>query len=164
MKQRVIDIIEHKKLTSSHFADKIGVPRSTISHILSGRNKPSLELISKIADSFPEINLDWLIKGKGSMLKSQTSLFDPVTEIKSTPEAPEKSRQDQPIQDSLQMETTEGMKNKSTSDTDKDINESKASKKETEVEKETPHAHKRKVSSIIIIYDNNTFKILNPGN
>ena len=60
---RIKKIISDNQLTNSSFADKIGVPRSSISHILSGRNNPSLDLIIKILQSFPEINADFLLTG-----------------------------------------------------------------------------------------------------
>ena len=52
--------------SSSSFAEKIGVQRSSISHILSGRNKPSLDFILKVLSSFPEVELYWLLNGKGT--------------------------------------------------------------------------------------------------
>lgn len=57
-------------LSASEFADEIGVQRSNISHILSGRNKPSLDFIIKIKDRFPEIQWEWIIEGKGDMIFS----------------------------------------------------------------------------------------------
>ena len=68
MKDRIEKIIEVEQLSASKFADTIGVQRSSISHILSGRNKPSLELVNKILDQFPKINADWLLLGKGEMV------------------------------------------------------------------------------------------------
>ncbi len=53
-------------LSASAFADKINVQRSSISHILSGRNKPSLELMQKVLVAFPKVNADWLILGNTS--------------------------------------------------------------------------------------------------
>jgi transcriptional regulator with XRE-family HTH domain len=64
--ERIREIIREKQLTASSFADMLGVQRSGISHIFSGRNKPSLDIILKIKDTFPEISLDWLLKGTGS--------------------------------------------------------------------------------------------------
>lgn len=75
MIQRIQKIFQVKKLTPSAFADKIGVPRSTISHVLSGRNNPSLELVQKILDSFPDIRTEWLVRGQGNMLTNTNSLF-----------------------------------------------------------------------------------------
>jgi len=58
-------IINHYEISSTLFADKIGVQRSSISHLLSGRNNPSLDFIVKILDKFPELNFDWLVRGNG---------------------------------------------------------------------------------------------------
>lgn len=60
---RILEILEKSGLTPSEFADKIEVQRSAISHITSGRNKPSLEFLIKIKNAFPEIDTDWLIFG-----------------------------------------------------------------------------------------------------
>lgn len=73
MKNRVIQLINSEGLTSSKFADTIGVQRSSISHILSGRNNPSLDFVQKILTSFPSIDPNWLISGSGNMYKSQNS-------------------------------------------------------------------------------------------
>ncbi len=54
-------IMEAKGLTSSHFADEIGVPRPIVSHVLAGRNKPSLDMIQKIARRFPELGTQWIL-------------------------------------------------------------------------------------------------------
>jgi len=61
--QKVMDFYGE---TSSSFAEKIGVQRSSISHILSGRNKPSLDFILKVLSSYPDVELYWLINGKGT--------------------------------------------------------------------------------------------------
>jgi transcriptional regulator with XRE-family HTH domain len=63
-------IMDHYKLSASSFAEKIQVQRSSISHILSGRNKPSLEFVMKIVKEFDEVELYWLLNGKGSFPKS----------------------------------------------------------------------------------------------
>ncbi|QHL86255.1 transcriptional regulator [Nibribacter ruber] len=55
------------------FADAIGLPRPVMSHILSGRNKPSLEVVQKILAGFPEVQANWLLLGQGEMLKSLDS-------------------------------------------------------------------------------------------
>ena len=62
--KRISQILEEQQLSSSAFADTIGVQRSSISHVLSGRNKPSLEFILKIIRSFPSYSTDWLLFGK----------------------------------------------------------------------------------------------------
>lgn len=62
--ERVRMIINSQNLTASAFADKIGVQRSNVSHVLSGRNKPSYEFIEKLLNAFPNVSSDWLILGK----------------------------------------------------------------------------------------------------
>ena len=62
--ERIKRIISDSGLSNPSFADKIGVPRSSISHILSGRNNPSLDLIIKILRNFDDINADFLLKGE----------------------------------------------------------------------------------------------------
>ncbi|CAM1341165.1 helix-turn-helix transcriptional regulator [Tenacibaculum amylolyticum] len=79
-------ILDYYNLTSSNFAEKIDVPRSSISHLLSGRNKPSLDFIIKVDKAFDEVELDWLLYGKGSFPKTiseKPSLFSQkITEVK----------------------------------------------------------------------------------
>ena len=67
MHDRIKIWIESKGLKSSRFADKIGVNRATISHILSGRNKPSIDFLHKLISSFPDLNLNWIVSGEGFM-------------------------------------------------------------------------------------------------
>ncbi|MAD98602.1 MAG: transcriptional regulator [Flavobacteriaceae bacterium] len=71
--KRIKKIMEHHQFTASSFADKIGVQRSSISHILSGRNKPSLDFILKVSNAIPDVAIEWLLKGKGSYPTSNTS-------------------------------------------------------------------------------------------
>ena len=66
MKDRIKKVMDESGLSASKFADKIGVPRSGLSHVLSGRNKASLDYVLKILNAFPEIDPYWLIKGQKS--------------------------------------------------------------------------------------------------
>ncbi|MDO9257008.1 MAG: helix-turn-helix transcriptional regulator [Bacteroidales bacterium] len=69
MKDRITLLIKAKNLTAAQFADEIGVQKSSISHILSGRNNASLDFIQKILLTYPEVNMDWLMFGKGPIFK-----------------------------------------------------------------------------------------------
>ncbi|AYO57540.1 transcriptional regulator [Chryseobacterium sp. 6424] len=69
LNERIAEIIAYSKLTPSEFADEIEVQRSNISHITSGRNKPSLDFLIKIKNRFPELTWDWVITGEGEMLQ-----------------------------------------------------------------------------------------------
>ncbi len=65
MEERLKLFLAMEGLSPSQFADKLGVQRSGVSHLLSGRNKPSFEFINKMLVTFPKINPDWLITGNG---------------------------------------------------------------------------------------------------
>lgn len=69
MTDRILEILRKKNLSPSQFADEIGVQRSSISHLVSGRNKPSLEFIQKLLSRFPDISTEWLLSGTGPMEK-----------------------------------------------------------------------------------------------
>ncbi len=67
--KRLHKIRAEYELSAASFADKIQVGRATISHILSGRNKPSLDFVMKVIHTFPQVDLYWLLEGKGSFPK-----------------------------------------------------------------------------------------------
>ena len=67
MHTRLKNWMESEGLKSSRLADNIGVNRATISHILSGRNKPSIDFLQKLLSAYPNLNANWLIIGIGYM-------------------------------------------------------------------------------------------------
>lgn len=91
--ERLKKVIDFYDETASGFAEKIGVQRSSISHILSGRNKPSLDFVMKVLHAYPEVDLYWLMNGKGKFpstpqkemsqpeLKFSDSIPEPKTEF-----------------------------------------------------------------------------------
>jgi len=74
---RLEKILSFYNLSASSFADKIGVQRSSISHLLTGRNKPSLEFVMKVVKTYPEVNLYWLLNGKGAFPSKKESTSSP---------------------------------------------------------------------------------------
>jgi transcriptional regulator with XRE-family HTH domain len=98
MNERIQLILKTKNISASKFADEIGVQRSSISHILSGRNNPSLDFIQKILKRFPDISSDWILTGKGSMYV-EPDLFTTIEEPK-----PEKVVTNEVIEDSADPE------------------------------------------------------------
>ncbi|WP_031428988.1 helix-turn-helix domain-containing protein [Flavimarina sp. Hel_I_48] len=72
---RLEKIMDFHEMTASAFADRIDVGRSSISHILSGRNKPSLDFVMRIIENFPEVELYWLLNGKGSFPKKSKAVI-----------------------------------------------------------------------------------------
>lgn len=87
LNERISEIINYSKLSASEFADEIEVQRSNISHITSGRNKPSLDFLVKIKERFPELQWDWLIFGQGEMIKKLEQ--EVVIEKPKTPTLPD---------------------------------------------------------------------------
>ncbi|MFV0499972.1 MAG: helix-turn-helix domain-containing protein [Bacteroidales bacterium] len=71
IQERILLLMKAQGMTPTQFADEIGIQRSSISHILSGRNNPSLDVILKILGRFKEIDSNWLILGKGNLLKER---------------------------------------------------------------------------------------------
>lgn len=69
--------MEREGLTPSKFAETIGIQRSAMSHIISGRNNPSLDVLTKILERFNSIDSDWLLFGKGHMLRDHTPSIEP---------------------------------------------------------------------------------------
>jgi len=69
MKDRILEFLKRENKTSAQFAEDIHVQPSGISHILSGRNNPSLDFVIKMLEKYPFLSTEWLIFGKGSMYK-----------------------------------------------------------------------------------------------
>ena len=84
--ERITKILEYSGLSASEFADEIDVQRSSISHIMSGRNKPSLEFVTKVKTKFPELSWNWIILGTGEMKESSTPLPFSEKEENSSPD------------------------------------------------------------------------------
>lgn len=70
MNKRLLKFLEAENISQSQFADSIGVARASISHVISGRNKPGFEFFERTAQRYPSLSLEWLITGQGRMYKS----------------------------------------------------------------------------------------------
>ena len=82
--ERLKTVMDYYQLTASSFAERIGVQPSSISHLLSGRNKPSLEFVLKLLDEFKDVELYWLLNGKGIFPKDRILPVTPAPkEVKS---------------------------------------------------------------------------------
>lgn len=71
MNNRLQQFLAAENITQSTFAESIGVTKASVSHVLAGRNKPGFEFIESIARRYPNLNIEWLITGKGRMYKNQ---------------------------------------------------------------------------------------------
>lgn len=86
MRERLLKFMEIEKLTASRLAEILGVQPATISHILSGRNKPSFEFIEKMLLRFPKVNPEWLLLGKSSLYRPE--IIAPQNQNPVIPQAP----------------------------------------------------------------------------
>ncbi|MDR2886968.1 MAG: helix-turn-helix domain-containing protein [Bacteroidales bacterium] len=132
MKERILRFLKEENKTSAQFAEEIGVQPSGISHIISGRNNPSLEFVIKMLEKYNFLSTEWLLFGKGEMysVKQNPSLFD--------------------------------FGNTYTSARDnnlKQLDNSKITTPETAAEIQTPDIKEKKnISKIVWFYDDNTFE------
>ena len=128
-----------ENLTATKFADEIGVQRSSISHILSGRNNPSYEFIQKILLRYKNLSAEWLITGSGNMLKKpeQRDLFSQsfIT----------------PVNEPPIIETKPIIESKVTTDDQEGLISDQS-------EKDVKITSSRKVNKIIIFYSDKTFE------
>ena len=87
MKERIAQIIQREELTAAQFAEKIGISASSLSHILSGRNNPSLEVVMKIHKACNDVSLDWLLYGEGEISISSIQMQTDQNQAYSAPES-----------------------------------------------------------------------------
>ena len=97
---KIKQILKDKNLTPSYFADEIGVQRSSISHILSGRNRPSFDIIQKVIRRFPELGYDWILEEDDALTSVKENNAPPTTvtakKMSAQPEIEEPSTVPQP--------------------------------------------------------------------
>lgn len=79
MKDRIQQLIDIKGISGGELADKLGVQRSNVSHVLNGRNKPGAVFLEKLLQAFPELNARWLLTGEGNILNTSDSTSNAKT-------------------------------------------------------------------------------------
>lgn len=140
MKDRLLQLMQLEQLSPAKFADILGIQRSGLSHILSGRNKPGYEFISKLLLKFPTVNAEWLITGKGKMYKQELVQEQPIDRKKENSRDLFSSQIDEPpkVENQL-LENSIKIENK-------------------------PEIRKNRVlMKIIMIYDDMTFEEIKPS-
>ena len=155
MIERILLILKTKNISSSQLADEIGVQRSNISHILSGRNKPSLEFIKKILDRYKDINMEWLINGKGAMQKENVhASIDLFSELE---------KKNANIITSEPEKKAEVLEIKSVVNSNEKIPEPDIQKITENIPVYTEHSNEMKeIERIVILYKNKTFITYQP--
>lgn len=143
IKDRIAHIIRAKNLTATQFAEMMQIQPSNVSHLLSGRNKPSLDFLIKLKDLFPEYSFDWIILGKKPITVSEH--FQPHRDIIMEPDENPKLFDDNIFinKESQQSEDNRVIENvvlDNVVDNDKVIS--------------------KNIKQIVLVYDDNTFEIL----
>ncbi len=148
MKDRIKEIMDNANLTPARFADQLQINRAVISHILNGRNNPSLDVVTKILSEMNYINSDWLLNGTGEMYK------DGFTS---------------PIDENERSLFNAGTTNAINSETQSEYAKENALKSTQHADKPTDNqdvsyspSSNRKVRQIIIYYTDNTFETFTP--
>jgi transcriptional regulator with XRE-family HTH domain len=168
MKERLIQLLDLEQLSPSKFADIIGVQRSSISHVISGRNKPSFDFLQKTLKAFPGLNASWLMLGEGTMYEQMGrnisgNLFD-------APVAPEEPSQDHISSNEEDHTGLEAAETPITSEPEREkVLESPTPAQLTETSlqeetlKEIAKGGTKRIVQVMVIYEDDTFKALLPS-
>lgn len=151
MRERIKEIMESENLTPSAFADKLNIGRAVLSHILTGRNNASIDVITRILESIDKISPDWLLLGRGSMYKDGDTTPKPTINAGGY----QSSIFDQLDQGSLQANVVDSPP-KEEMNTTVDA-PSVSVNHQTVISKPS-----KEIRKIIIYYTDNTFQVFNP--
>jgi transcriptional regulator with XRE-family HTH domain len=148
MKERIIQIMNQEGLNPSKFAEEIGIQRAAMSHITSGRNNPSMDMVIKILERFKYVNPDWLIFGTGKMKRDnlQTNFPQQQPDLFSNPPHI-------PTEKKIIPEYRQENRDK------KSVLPTKKSEYENVIPKETPS---KKIVKIMLFYSDNTHEFFLP--
>ena len=168
MKERLIQLLDLEQLSPSKFADIIGVQRSSISHVISGRNKPSFDFLQKTLKAFPGLNASWLMLGEGTMYEQMGrnvsgNLFDApgLPEEHSDGHIPEKDGATSiksPANETIPTEAGTSI----IPDTQTPA-ENEAVPEQDEATKEIVRVSKKRIVQVMVIYEDDTFRAFTPA-
>jgi transcriptional regulator with XRE-family HTH domain len=177
MIDRIKQVMDYSGLTPAQFALELGINRSGLTHLFSGRNQPSLDLIKKILVAFPQIKTEWLMMGMGSMLKDQSN---PIIIEKSVLETNEPDLFSQVNVTENKIQTTRVIipeipveKTVVNVDLPKEVpnveqeiksREIKNQAVDTATDKIFNSREGKKVKKMVFLYEDNTFEIFYPSN
>jgi len=165
MRKRLQELMDKEGISPARFAELVGVQRSSVSHILSGRNNPSLEFIQKILSAFPEISSDWLISGIGSIYRTSNQgesvqfssekkkvTIQPATDLFSA-----LNEEDLPT-----YKTSEEVKTKPGKASHQIIDKPIEVYTSQEDKAIAPLSESKKIHQIVVFYTDDTFKVYHP--
>ena len=168
MKERLIQLLDLEQLSPSKFADLIGVQRSSISHIISGRNKPSFDFLQKTLRAFPGLNASWLLLGEGTMYeqmgrKVAGNLFDTPD---SNLEAPEEQNTGSEAEHAAISPSADIKSSPSAPEIEDDYTADQSDKQpqdRTEPHEKMESSGKKRVVQVMVFYEEDTFRTFMPA-
>jgi transcriptional regulator with XRE-family HTH domain len=150
--KRLEIILDYYSLNASSFADKIGVQRSSLSHLLSGRNKPSLDFILKILEVFPEVDLYWILNGKGTFPKNTVSIEKRENQVEEV------------LKQNIPAPSAEEKKSENLfSEIQNPTNRNSLEAKKNDNQNMPKDLFSDEMEKIVFFYKNGTFKVFNPN-
>ena len=147
MKNRILQLLTKENISATKLAELLGVQRSNISHIISGRNKPGFDFIERLLLKFPDLSADWLILGKGEMYKNNNS----VDNVQKQTELPSTAYKQKDI---FEKEIDKRTQN--------ELPSTNISRKSNEQNNEVTNVNNKEIEKIVIFYKNKTFSIFYP--
>jgi len=176
MNTRLQNFLNAENITQSQLADTIGVARASISHILSGRNKPGFDFIESLAKKYPQLNLEWLITGKGKMYNSPAAMPVKTPEIAESRTIPNPDDENKILKESSEnnlfaSEPIETPADDATEPFSAPSDSPSVPKESTQIRtadnpifaqipSSSPKNGKKSISQIIIYYEDNTYEIV----
>lgn len=160
MNQRLQQFLSAENISQAQFADTIEVARASVSHVLSGRNKPGYEFIKSITDHYPKLSLDWLINGKGKMYKQDSP-------IPATNEAPVHTAETNPA--AIEKKSEEGFNGQLFAPEEEEnpdtvsaptLSSAISDKNKTSNQPKETTINQRNITKIVVFYDDNTYQEL----
>jgi transcriptional regulator with XRE-family HTH domain len=150
MVDRIKQIMAKEGCIPATFADNINVNRGTITHILSGRNNPSLDVLIKIMERYPSINPDWLLFGSAPMYRNQKAVIEPDLFVEKPASPANKEKYSKETEVKVKENTYQKAVNQETNQ--ENFSSAIASL-----------LNSRKINRIIIFYSDNTFEQFTPN-
>ncbi len=165
MLKRINKIIKEKNLSASQLAKEVSVQRSSVSHILSGRNRPSLDFVQKLLAAYPDLNPSWLIMGEGSIYKDVQNDVQPkkTIEHKNKPDLFSENKAGEEKNPAIvkDEDPAQYLVRPTSANEKSPFPEEKRQK--IDDEKVSPSSDRRIIKRIILVYEDNSFQELFPS-
>ena len=156
MREKLQLLMNAENLTGSKLAEYLGIQPSSISHILGGRNKPSLDFVQKILQRYPRINPDWLLLDSDEMYRADSS---PASSVATSAEL-QFSESPSMAESATQAEPSAAENHSSPADYTKQVPSTPSNVMDTIAPLVAPHS--RGVKRIIVMFDDHTFESYEP--